>query len=165
MDKAAGHQSCQSWSVSENTQLLNRIVYVVVYVISCRLFWLQYRFSKMAEVRDSKSWVHEVSFAKYGLFLYTQRPARDANTLRTNWILSFFISFAQFDLLSKDVTEGSEWLAERCNEAETRLWYIWIKICVLVQNGDEVLLKNLVAAQASATINNVNYLHVRWSRI
>ena len=27
----------------------------VVYVISCRLFWLQYRFSKMADVRDSKS--------------------------------------------------------------------------------------------------------------
>ena len=29
--------------------------FTVVYVISCRLFWLQYRFSKMADVRDSKS--------------------------------------------------------------------------------------------------------------
>ena len=29
--------------------------HTVVYVISCRLSWLQYRFSKMADVRDSKS--------------------------------------------------------------------------------------------------------------
>ena len=30
----------------------------VVYMISGRLFWLQYRFSKMADVRAIKSWVH-----------------------------------------------------------------------------------------------------------
>ena len=29
----------------------------VVYLILCRLFWLQYRLSRMADVRDSKLWV------------------------------------------------------------------------------------------------------------
>ena len=49
----------------------------VVHVISCRLFWLQYRFFKVADVRQQI--VSTLSFAKYAMFLYTQRPVIDAN--------------------------------------------------------------------------------------
>ena len=34
-----------------------------------------------------------LSFAKYGLFIYTKRSAIDANTLRKNWIVWFSYSF------------------------------------------------------------------------
>ena len=49
-----------------------------------------------------------LSFAKYGMFIYTQRPVIDANTLRKNGFYDFLILFAQFDLLSKHLTERSQ---------------------------------------------------------
>ena len=45
---------------------------------------------------------------KYGLFIYTQRPVIDANMFIKNWINDFPILFAQFDLLSKNLTERNE---------------------------------------------------------
>ena len=48
-----------------------------------------------------------LSFAKYGMFISTQRPVIDANTLRI-FFYDFPILFAQFDLLSKNLTERSE---------------------------------------------------------
>ena len=46
-----------------------------------------------------------LSFAKYGLFIYTQRPDIDANMLEKIGFYDFPILFAQFDLLSKNLTE------------------------------------------------------------
>ena len=48
------------------------------------------------------------SFAKYGMFIYTQRPVIDANSLRRNGFNNFPILFAHFDLLSKNLTERSK---------------------------------------------------------
>ena len=59
-----------------------------------------------------------LSFAQYGLFIYTQWPVIDFNTLRKNWIYDFSILLAQFDLLSKNLTERSERLAESENDVE-----------------------------------------------
>ena len=53
-----------------------------------------------------------LSITKYGLFIYTQRPAIDANKLRKTGFYDFPILFAQFDLLSKILTERNERLAE-----------------------------------------------------
>ena len=61
-----------------------------------------------------------LSFANYGMFIYIQRPVIDANTLRKNEFSDFPILFAQFDLLSWNLTERSERFAESENEAETR---------------------------------------------
>ena len=45
--------------------------------------------------------VSTLSFANYGMFIYTQRPVIDANTLRKNiYFLIFLFPFAQYDLLS-----------------------------------------------------------------
>ena len=41
-----------------------------------------------------------LSFANYGMFIYTQRPVIDANMLRKNVFSDFPFPFAQFDLLS-----------------------------------------------------------------
>ena len=51
-----------------------------------------------------------LSFAKYGLFIYTQRPVIDANTLRKkkSFFYDFPILFAHFDQLSKNLAEISE---------------------------------------------------------
>ena len=45
-----------------------------------------------------------LSFAKNGIFIYTQLPVIDANTLKLDFMI-FSILFAQFDLLSKNLTE------------------------------------------------------------
>ena len=49
-----------------------------------------------------------LSFANDGLFIYTPWPVIDANTLRKKGLCDFHILFAQFDLLSNNLTEGSE---------------------------------------------------------
>ena len=59
-----------------------------------------------------------LSFAKYGMFIYTQWPVIDNNTLRKIGFYDFPIIFAQFDLLSKIVTERNERIADSGNEAE-----------------------------------------------
>ena len=54
----AGHYAagalCRSPTALVQTSYYARMLITVVYVISCRLLWLQYRLSKMADVRDSK---------------------------------------------------------------------------------------------------------------
>ena len=52
------------------------------------------------------------------MFIYTQRPVIDANMLRKNGFYEFPILVAQVDLLSKNLTGRSEWLAESWNEVE-----------------------------------------------
>ena len=49
-----------------------------------------------------------LSFAKYDMFIYTQRPVIDANTRRKNGFYDFPILFALFDLLSKYLKERSD---------------------------------------------------------
>ena len=101
--------------------------HTAVYVISCRFSWLQYRFSKMADVRDSNSWVH--------FHLQTMAcsftPSGQSQTL-TRWekngFYDFPILFAQFDLLSKNLTERNDWLAESWNEVET--WQGFLLFCL-----------------------------------
>ena len=91
----------------------------VVNVISCRLFWLQYRLSKMGDVRDvrdSKSWVH--FHLQDTACLFT--PSGQSKPL-TREEKKNFMAFL-FSLLS--LTERSGWFAERRNEAETRLTFV-----------------------------------------
>ena len=52
--------------------------------------------------------VSTVSITKYGMFIYTQRPVIDANTLRKNGFYDFPILFPQFNLLSQNLTERNE---------------------------------------------------------
>ena len=61
----------------------------------------------------------KLSFTKYGRFIYTERPVIDAYMRRKNGFHDFPILFAQFDLLTKNLTERSERLAECGNEEET----------------------------------------------
>ena len=51
--------------------------------------------------------MNTLSFAKYGMFIYPQRPVIEAITLRKNGLYDFHILFAQFDVLSKNLTERS----------------------------------------------------------
>ena len=51
----------------------------VVYVISCRFFWLQYR-PFIDGRREKQQSVSILSFAKYGKFINTKRPVIDAYT-------------------------------------------------------------------------------------
>ena len=51
--------------------------------------------------------MNTLSFAKYGMFIYPHRPIIAANMLRKNGLYDFHILFAQFDLLSKNLTERS----------------------------------------------------------
>ena len=60
-----------------------------------------------------------LSFAKFGMFIYTQRPYIDTNTLRNKVFYDFPFFFAKFDLLSKNLTERRERLVESGDEAET----------------------------------------------
>ena len=46
-----------------------------------------------------------LSFAKYGMFIYTQRPVIDAKNF---FSYDFPIPFAQLDLLSKNLTKGKQ---------------------------------------------------------
>ena len=48
-----------------------------------------------------------LSITKYGMFIYTQPLVINANTLK-NGFYDFPIIFAQFDLLSKNLTERNE---------------------------------------------------------